>query len=315
MIISEKILKLRKNAGLTQEEFAEQLDVSRQSVSKWEGAQSIPDIQKIMAMAKLFGVSTDYLLYDEIEDAVTEPTVEKSEKKIVTIEIANEFIKSSKAFAKMLSISLILFITSPLSLVISNYINGENADTTWGLIWLFPAVAIGVSIIIYYGVYKLSNYKYIETGDFELSFNVDGLVKKQKDDFSKTRAKSMIISVSMYIMAVLPMAILDGGTYEVYALAFLIIVVALATFIIVRSEYTVYAFNQLLKETDDVESPQAKKRSDLIAGVYWAVAVAVFLLWSFLFDDWGRSWIVWPVAGVLFVAVDAVLEYMGKTEK
>ena len=62
MILADKIMNERKKNGWSQEELAEQLNVSRQSVSKWEGAQAIPDLQKIIAMAELFGVSTDYLL-------------------------------------------------------------------------------------------------------------------------------------------------------------------------------------------------------------------------------------------------------------
>ena len=67
MLLSEKIMSLRKRNGWSQEELAQQLGVSRQSVSKWESMASMPDIQKIMAMSELFGVSTDYLLKDEME--------------------------------------------------------------------------------------------------------------------------------------------------------------------------------------------------------------------------------------------------------
>ena len=67
MIMAEKITLQRKKNGWSQEELAERLDVSRQSVSKWESAQSAPDLSKVIAMAELFGVSTDYLLKDEVE--------------------------------------------------------------------------------------------------------------------------------------------------------------------------------------------------------------------------------------------------------
>ena len=78
MNISEKILKLRKEKGLSQEAFAEKLGVSRQSVSKWESSGALPDIDKIIAMSELFGVSTDYLLKDEMtESAVTEEAFEE----------------------------------------------------------------------------------------------------------------------------------------------------------------------------------------------------------------------------------------------
>ena len=64
MILADKIINLRKKAGMRQEDLAYKLNVSRQSVSKWEGAQSVPDINKIIEMAKVFSVSTDYLLKD-----------------------------------------------------------------------------------------------------------------------------------------------------------------------------------------------------------------------------------------------------------
>ena len=67
MILADKIIRLRKKAGWSQEELAEQLGVTRQSVSKWEGAQSVPDIEKILQMSRIFGVTTDYLLKDEVD--------------------------------------------------------------------------------------------------------------------------------------------------------------------------------------------------------------------------------------------------------
>ena len=60
MIIADKIVSLRKRAGWSQEELAEKLGVTRQSVSKWEGAQSVPDMDKVVSMSRLFGVTTDY---------------------------------------------------------------------------------------------------------------------------------------------------------------------------------------------------------------------------------------------------------------
>ena len=67
MILADKIINERKKNGWSQEELAERLSVSRQSVSKWESAQAVPDLQKILKMAEIFGVSTDYLLKDELE--------------------------------------------------------------------------------------------------------------------------------------------------------------------------------------------------------------------------------------------------------
>lgn len=67
MTLGEKILKLRTEQGLSQETFGERLGVSRQSVSKWETDQSIPELDKIVAISEMFGVSTDYLLKEAEE--------------------------------------------------------------------------------------------------------------------------------------------------------------------------------------------------------------------------------------------------------
>ena len=68
MTFSDKLIALRRKAGWSQEELAERLNVSRQSVSKWESAQSMPDIDKIVQLSSLFSVTTDYLLKDGQDD-------------------------------------------------------------------------------------------------------------------------------------------------------------------------------------------------------------------------------------------------------
>lgn len=93
MILADKIISLRKKSGWSQEELAQQLGVTRQSVSKWEGAQSVPDMDKILQMSRLFGVSTDYLLKDEIEAEEKITTSEDSPLRRVTMKEASDYIE------------------------------------------------------------------------------------------------------------------------------------------------------------------------------------------------------------------------------
>ena len=62
MEFAEKLIALRKSRELTQEQLAEQLNVSRQSISKWESGQVIPEVEKIVELSKAFDVTVDYLL-------------------------------------------------------------------------------------------------------------------------------------------------------------------------------------------------------------------------------------------------------------
>ena len=93
MIFADKLIQLRKKAGWSQEELAEQMNVTRQSVSKWEGAQSVPDLEKMLRLSELFSVSTDYLLKDGIEgEGGSIPPDEVSALRRVSLEEANAFL-------------------------------------------------------------------------------------------------------------------------------------------------------------------------------------------------------------------------------
>lgn len=85
MDFSEKLLTLRKANGLTQEQLAEKLDVSRQSVSKWESGQAAPELEKIVALSAVFDVTTDYMLKSsEIDDlSVKTEMLEKQQMMLV----------------------------------------------------------------------------------------------------------------------------------------------------------------------------------------------------------------------------------------
>ena len=77
MKLSDKIIQLRKVNGWSQEDLAERLNVSRQAISRWEGATAQPDAANILQLSKLFGVTTDYLLNDEYESDNDIPKVKQ----------------------------------------------------------------------------------------------------------------------------------------------------------------------------------------------------------------------------------------------
>ena len=78
MKISEKIVHLRKLNGLSQEELAEKLEVSRQAISRWEMGTAKPDANNILQLSMLFGVTTDYLLHDEYESDNDLPKIKEN---------------------------------------------------------------------------------------------------------------------------------------------------------------------------------------------------------------------------------------------
>lgn len=80
MKLPDKIIKLRKENGWSQEELAEKLDVSRQAISRWENGTALPDAQNVLQISKLFNVTTDYLLNDHYESDSDIPVVQTAVK-------------------------------------------------------------------------------------------------------------------------------------------------------------------------------------------------------------------------------------------
>ena len=88
-MLSEKLYQLRKKSGLSQEQLAEQLNVSRQAISKWESGSAFPESEKLIIISNYFGVSVDYLLKDEVEDEIKTSNTEigKSPKMVAGLTI------------------------------------------------------------------------------------------------------------------------------------------------------------------------------------------------------------------------------------
>lgn len=132
MILAEKVQALRKKNNWSQEELAEQLNISRQSVSKWESGASIPDIDKIIAMSSLFGVSTDYLLKDELEKEVpseVEDVYEAPLTRNVSVEEADGSLGLVRRLAGRMAAAAALCVLSPVPLIVLGALSeyGEEA--------------------------------------------------------------------------------------------------------------------------------------------------------------------------------------------
>lgn len=115
MTFGEKIQKLRKEAGLSQEELACQLGVSRQAVSKWERDSGYPETEKIIHMSRLFNVTLDYLLNEENSrrDQDSAPSRAEEEKGFyVSLETARGFLACQKVRYRKISLAVFLFIAS-----------------------------------------------------------------------------------------------------------------------------------------------------------------------------------------------------------
>ena len=323
MILADKIINERKKNGWSQEELAEMLDVSRQSVSKWEGAQSVPDLQKIIKMAEIFSVSTDYLLKDEIEPEmrteVAAPEDRSSSLRKVTMEEAAEYIGMRKQRLPKIGLGVFLCITSPVMLIfLAGLSEGrilgltETAAMAIGLVFLFAHIGLAVFLFITNGS-KLSKFDYLEREEFDSGYGVDGMAREKLAENESLNTRALTIGVMLCVLGAVPLVITSvmqaPNAVIVSMVCLLLIMVAVAVYLFI-SVCAVIGSYKVLLQTEDY-SPEAKRKNKKLEGlsrVYWLAVVVIFLATSFITNRWDRTWIIWAVSGVLFALIRVIAE-------
>ncbi len=322
MIFADKLILLRKKAGWSQEELAEQMDVSRQSVSKWEGAQSIPDLEKMVRLSELFGVSTDYLLKDEIEDIEGLISANDTPKtRRVSMEEANAFLAVKEKTAKPIAYAAFLCILSPICLIIlgamsevAEYGISEGLAGGIGMVVLLLLVAIATAVFIFCGS-QTSSYSYLEKENFDTEYGVVGLVNERKAQYKRTHTRNNIIGASLCVTALIPLFIgvmidENNDLLLTVMLSFLFVFAGAGVVFFIKSGIIWASYEKLLQEGDYFPKKKTSKKNNSLAiaiyTAYWMIATAIYLWYSFAVNSWESSRLVWVIAGVLFPAVVAI---------
>lgn len=319
MILGEKIMELRKRSGWSQEELAGKLNVSRQSVSKWESAMSVPELDKILQLSEIFEVSTDYLLKDDKEEDYVPGNPETMALRKVTMEEAQEFIQARKEASLRIPAGVAGCILSPAPLLLLEAMAeagrltvSEDLACGIGMALLLVMVAASVGSLIIYGT-RLGKYEWLEKEDFELAYGIAGMVRERSEAEAGPFVKKVAAGVALCIVGAVPL-FLSSMTGEndlamTVGLVLLLFFVAAGVFLLVNAGLKKGAYDQLLQEGDFTKEKKAANQIvNRIAAVYWCLAAAVYVGWSLLTWNWHSTWILWPVAGILFGAIAGLVK-------
>lgn len=329
MIFADKVIALRKKAGWSQEELAERLNVSRQSVSKWESAQSVPDIDRILQMSRLFGVTTDYLLKDDMEEPEVTGEESASPLRRVTMQQASDYLALRRAAAPRMAIATFLCVVSPVPLLALSAMTGfsqfrvtEHVAAGIGLSVLTVLVAVAVTLFLSCGA-KVKEYEFLEKEPFETEYDVSGMVKERRKAFAPTCTRLNIVGTLLCILSVIPLFVaVCMDTIDIFYVGAVCLLLVVAGFGCMAFVYggTIQSATEKLLE-DGEYTRLSKARSPVIGAVsggYWLVVVAVFLYYTYGPKGNGNgqhSWFIWAIAGVLFGAIMLVLKTVKRSGK
>lgn len=329
MKFSEKLIALRKQNGWSQEELAEKLDVSRQAISKWESAQSLPESERIVQLARLFGVTTDYLLIDEQTEeaspAVSEREPSRSLRR-VSLREAEEYLCSRRRASLLIAAGVFLCIVAVIPLLLLGSLTegeppvvSEAAAAFGGLAALLTVVAVAVALFLLCA-FRNRLYAFLENGDFVLDKDAKDTVQEEQNRFVRCYEAGNIAGVLLCILApVVPFAgvFTNHARLLVCALCVMLFLIAVGVFCFVLVGVRRSSMQRLLKEGEYARNRMTQKqakRLNALLSVYWCVVTAGYLTLSFLTKGWGSTWVIWPIAGAISAVIHSVFRALMKDD-
>lgn len=291
MSFGENLQYLRKAKEITQEQLAEQLEVSRQSVSKWESGQSYPEMEKLLQICSMFHCNMDILMQGDISKTFAEDI--------------HGYDKFKNLFSRIVSAGVGILL---LGISVMLLLCGVGADETMATAVFFIFLIIAVMAFIVMG---------LQSDQFQKKHPVieDFYTEEEKDSAYRRFTVRIAVGVGMILVAVL-LFIVFGSRVESLELAdaaeaerleyllsgAFMLFIAISVSVIVyaglqKGKYDIMSYN---KESNP--TPEKKKRDALIGklcGCIMLVATIIFLILGFLGGNFRISWIVYAVAGIL----------------
>lgn len=298
MSFGEKLQQLRKEKGLSQEDLAHQLNVSRQAVSKWESQNGYPEIEKMILISDLFQVSLDYLMKEDYEEHENETI---SSFRLMTQQNIKDYLHFKKSFALGISCSVLLMI-------IGLFIAVLCADTSYQSIGVFGfliMVGIGVFFIIMTTLLKESKFK-IEHEEIKIAFNDLQNLQEQYQHFHKYFTLAIAGGVLLIIVSLACIALLHEtySQYENILGAQFLLCIGIAVFLFIYFGILKDAYQFLIHNKAYIK---AKKKEQQIENIYaftMPLAAVLYMIMGFTQNWWHPGWVIFPLAVFVSMGIE-----------
>lgn len=223
------------------------------------------------------------------------------------MEEANQYLDMKSRGSRIVANATSLCILSPVPLIVLGTMTEDHTLVGFSLVFLLMLVAIAVYLFVNYGLHE-SHMQHLEKECFETEYGVSGMVRERREQYEPTFTRNIAIGVVLCILSVIPTIMAGVMEVEDYmsgiSVGLLLIIVSIGVNILIRAGMIKSSYDTLLQEGEyTIEEKHLKKKTDSFSGAYWCLIVAIYLGWSFWTNNWKFTWIIWPVAGVLYAAV------------
>ena len=302
MSLGENLQFLRKKENITQEQLAEQLNVSRQSVSKWESDSAYPEMDKLLQLCNLFHCSMDDLVQKEISQVYIEDKADYD----------NHFNEFSKYVS--LAVGIILFGLSVMNLIygINYFFPNEIIKEDLCSMFFLIFVVIGVAILVLMGI-RHEDFK--KKNPFIINFYKEEEIDKFNRKFSvmvTTAVSLFIIDAIIFMGAETAFPAIDENEYLeslIFCIFFLIIAAGVMLLVyagIQKDKYDINKYNQMNDKKSEVYKKDSLTGS--VCGCIMLIATILYLIGGFVFSKLAMPTIVvFAIGGVCCAIADIII--------
>lgn len=217
------------------------------------------------------------------------------------------YLSFTKIFGEKIALGVLLILVGVSGLILVSTFTSNTKYEALAIIPLFLALIPAVALFIYYGM-KNEEYEFIEKGNFRISTSTKAYLESQIKTKHDLQIKTIIFSVCLFIISPLIVIITHfiNESFILLATSIMIFIISIGVYSIIRVCVPIDSYKKLLKIGDyTAKNQQAERIIGAVASVVWPLATAVFLYMGFVYNAWGRAWIIFPVLGVVFGAFSA----------
>lgn len=299
MTFGEKLQKLRKEKGMSQEELANQLNVSRQAVSKWENDQGFPETEKMLMIGNIFSTSMDYLLKED-----TQPQANTERGYYASREVVQGYLQKDRKEAKRIAIGVLMFILSGLPMLIFPKFEDELSIIS------FIIIALGVALFVSMG-FEEETYKMIKKEPLVFDREYLTQVREHYKVLSK-KLKNLIVAGIMMFFLTGAIAILVDDTFrvakeraEIFDGIYLLLI-GIGVFMIVYASCIMSGYEVII---DNDKYQQERHGYEWVYYVTIGIASIIYIGIGMVYGKmfWRTGWVIVVITWIITYAVIRVL--------
>jgi hypothetical protein len=238
---------------------------------------------------------------------------------VLDLDRARRYAEAVRGTQWMIALAVPLFVLCavPLLVLIAVGADAQGVPANWAVATGIGAVLVLVTIGVLLLVARdalMKDFEDVDGGEFTAHPEVRRWAQELEREHRSTSTLAGAAAIVLWILCALPTILAafivgENSSDVLYGVSLSLVMVAVGLAVMIRGTWAGSAAGTLLQEDDaDDENPERSTSPAIraVAAVYWPVVVATYLAWSFLFGQWQISWVIWPVAGVLYAGLSSL---------